>query len=292
MKKNNIIFDGSILNEVSLCGQKYEFSHERNLRPVEGKATPLEEGDLLHHIFEKYYKAIRDRGVEIVYDNDKFKSLIDECVAFGEEYSLEKNLTPDEASTVIFQFQEYAKHYRMDGVSVKVVEEPFITPLHEEEDLAIFYTGKIDLIGEVPNFGPCIMDHKKAARTQVPSSLSNQFTGYSFATGIRLVMINKVGFQKTLAPEDRFKRYPLYYTESQIQRWKENTIWWGRQLAFYIENNTWPENRTSCDKYGGCIFSPICEAGTEEAREWIIKSRFVVGEPWDVTASLSEKSNV
>lgn len=289
MSPKNIIFDGSILNEAQLCAQRYELQHEKNLRPVEGKATPLEEGDLLHNILEKYYKGIRDKGVELVYDNDTFKAHVDECVAFGEMYSLEKNLTPDEVSTVIYQFQEYTKHYRMDGVTVKAVEEPFIVPLHEDEDLAIFYTGKIDLVGEMPNFGPCIMDHKKAARTQAPSALSNQFTGYSYATGVRLVMVNKVGFQKTLAPEDRFKRYPIYYTESQIQRWKDNTIWWGRQLAFYMETNTWPENRTSCDKYGGCIFTPVCEAGTEEAREWIIRTRFQEGESWDVTAGLSKE---
>lgn len=290
-EKKNIIFDGSILNEVQLCAARAQFSHELNLRPAEGPATPLEEGDLLHHILENYYNGIKNKGVELLYDNSSFDAFIEQCVSDGETYAVNKNLLPQEVSTVIYQFQEYVKHYRMDGLTIKEVERPFIVPVYEDDEITISYTGKIDLIGDAPNFGTSIIDHKKSSRTQVPSSLSNQFTGYSFATGIRMVIVNKIGFQKTLSPEDRFKRYPIFYTDNQIERWKKNTIWWGLQYAFYIENDTWPENRTSCDKYAGCIFTPICEASTQEAREWIMTTRFITGEPWDVTKVLREENN-
>lgn len=287
-EKKQLLFDATILNEVQLCGMRAYFGHELNLRPPT-TAVPLEEGDLLHRMLEAYYIGVKDKGVELVYNNELYKSHIDSCISLGEQHSVTQDLSPEEVSTVIYQFQEYTDHYRMDGVIPHEVERPFIKKLYEDEDLVIHLTGKIDLIAEVPNFGLSVIDHKKASRTQAPSSLSNQFTNYSWATGIRTVHINKVGFQKTLSREERFRRYTIYYTEEQINRWVKNVIYWGQQYSFYLETNTWPENRTSCDKYAGCIYSSICEAGTDEAREWLIKTKYVVGERWDVSGVLKEK---
>lgn len=290
MERKNIIFDSQILNSVQMCAYRTDLMFNQNLQPPI-KATPLEEGDLLHRMFEFYnlrqIEAL-SKGTNILYEEELFKQLLQEAEEYGERASVELEISGEEVSSVIYQFKEYCIHTRMSGVTPLEVEKPFITEVFKDEEIGIFYTGKIDRLGTFPNFGLCWGDYKSARRTQEPSPISNQFTGYSFATGLRTGIISKVGFQKTLTPEARFREYPLFYTEEQIERWRQDTIFWGRMYAFYIENGTWPRNRTSCDKYGGCIFLRICESATEEALEWIKKAEFIVGEKWDVTKYLKK----
>lgn len=285
-EKINIIFDSQILNSVQLCALRTKYMFHDDLQPPE-KATPLEEGDLLHQMFEMYNLGlIAGNNQELLYDNVKWQALVDKCVAHGESVAPAMNLIPAEISEVIFQFTEYVKFTRMDGVIVLEAERPFMVELFNDDTLRVLYTGKIDRVTNTPHYGVCARDYKKTARHQTPTPLSNQFTGYAYATGSQVVMVDKVGFQKTLPPEKRFITYPIYYTKDSLQEWKDDTIWWARQYAFYIETGTWPRNRTSCDKYSGCLYLDICQTATGEAREHIIKTKYIVGEKWDPTAVL------
>lgn len=289
--RKNIIFDSQILNSVQLCAYKTELTFGKNLQPIQ-KAEPMEEGDLLHKMFEFYNSKLKENPA-IVYE-DSWENLVKEATELGGRYSVELSLNAAEVDSVIYQFTEYTKFTRMDGVKVLEVEKPFIIELYQDDQLGIYYTGKIDRYTETPNFGLVPRDYKKAAQNRRPSSLSNQFTGYAFATwpkdaNIHYVIVDKVGFQKTLPPEERFRSYPLAYTMDMIDDWKENSIWWGKQYAYFLETGTWPKNRTSCDKYGGCIFEDICASATEEARLHKLNTEFIVGEKWDPTKVLRKK---
>ena len=177
----------------------------------------------------------------------------------------------------------------MDGWKILEVEKAFISELFKDEEIGIYLTGKIDVIADVPNYGISVIDHKSSRRSQEVEPLSNQFTLYSWATEIKTIIINKVGFQKTVPPEKRFSRHPLFYTNVQIERWVKNTIWWCKFYAFCLENDSWPENRTSCDKYGGCIYTPICRSATDEGMIAQISNNFIKGKKWDVTEILMKK---
>jgi len=262
--------------------------HELNLRP-ETTATPLESGDLLHKIYEQYYLGVKEFGKELVYDTEKFKKHLDYCINFGSEYSINLDLTPEEVDEIIKHAIENLTFWRMDGIEVHEVEKAFLVPLWSDGDFKLFYSGKIDLIATFPDLGKVVIDHKSFRRSSSPDPLSNQFTGYSSVAGIKTVVINKVGFQKTLKPEQRFIRPVIYYTDDQLNRWIENVVWWARQYLTIKESGVWPENRTSCDKYNGCIFHRICNSGTDESREWIMQSAFKIGEPWDVTKGLGNQ---
>lgn len=287
-EKKRLIFDSQILNSVQMCAARTDMYFEKNLRPPT-PAMPLETGDLFHKMMECYYKNLKEHGTEITYSNENFEKLLETCIEVGQEHSVTLSLQPSEVEEVIYHFTKSCKFHRMDGIIVKDVESAFIVPIYDGEDLAIYYSGKIDLIANLPNLGDVVIDHKTMRRNSDPEPLSNQFTGYSFATGIKTVVINKVGFQKTLKPEQRFVRPAIFYTEHLWEQWRADTIWWGRQYAFYLETGEWPRNRTSCDKFGGCLFMPICNAATEEARDWLMKTSYVVGEAWDPTAVLKEK---
>jgi hypothetical protein len=281
----NIIFDSQILNAVQACAEKTRLNFRLNLI-LPNKATPLEEGDLIHQMFEHYNKGlIAGNNQELIYDNARWNALVAESEALGEAASITMSLSPAEASEIIYQFKEYVTHFRMDGVRVLEAERPFIKELYSDDQIRIFYTGKIDRMTDTPNFGVVPRDYKSGRRREAPEPLSNQFTGYAWATGSRVMIVDKVGFQKTLKPEERFNIYPLLYPPSAIKEWIEDTIWWGKQYAFFIETNTWPRNRTSCDKYGGCTYIPVCKA-SEEARAMVMQNEFIIGDDWDPTAVL------
>lgn len=287
--RKNIILDSQILNSIQACPLKTDLSFNKDLRP-NITATPLEEGDLLHKMMESYYSQLKDcLDNSIVYDNEKFKSTLEQAISAGEAHYLTLSISPKEASDVIYQFKENITFHRLDGWKILEVEKAFIKELYKDNNLGIFLTGKIDVIVDIPNFGVSVVDHKSSKRNQDPDPLSNQFTLYSWATDLKKVMINRVGFQKTLTPEERFRRQPLYYTDEQTERWLLNTIWWCKFYYFCLENDSWPENRTSCDKFGGCIFSKVCQSATEEGRINRLKSDFTKSEKWDITRHLKKQ---
>ena len=294
MARKNIIADSQILNTLQACGYKLDKTFNQNLVPAV-KATPLEEGDLMHQCFEFYNLGLKEHGTAILYDDEKFEEHVKKSIEYGESKVPNMGLGVAEASEVIFQFDKYVRHTRMDGVKILEVERAFVIELYKDDELGLFYSGKIDRLTDTPDHGIVPRDYKKAKRTEAPSSTSNQFTGYAMATWPEgkhqhTVLVDKVGFQKTLTPEDRFRTYPLVYSRAMIERWKEETIWWLKLYALYLETNTWPRNRTSCDKYGGCIFLKHCEAMDDETADSILKQDFIVGPPWDPTLHLRKES--
>ncbi len=130
------------------------------------------------------------------------------------------------------------------------------------------------------------VDHKSSKRRGEIISLSNQFIGYAWLLGTHNVMVNKIGFQKTLKPSERFTRATLSYTSDVINEWAENAVFWIKLQRHHDETGNYPRNYTSCDKWGGCVYRPICE--TERgARDYKIRQLFDVKEvKWDVGAKL------
>lgn len=283
--RENIILDSQILNSIQMCPLRTDLSFNKDLRPLI-TAEPLESGDLLHKMMESYYSDLMIGGTTITYDNERFKQAVDKAIGVGELHSVELSILPATVSEIIYQFAENIKYHRMDGWKILEVEKPLIKELYKDDNLGIFLSGKIDVIADIPRVGISVVDHKSSKRNQDPDPLSNQFSLYSWATGLKYVLINRVGFQKTLTPEKRFVRQQLFYTTGQLQRWEQNTIWWAKFYYFCLKNNSWPENRTSCDKFGGCIFTDICSSATEEGRTQKMISNFIVGPKWDVTKIL------
>lgn len=283
----NVIMDGSMLNNLQACPYKFWLNHELDL-VANDKSVPLEEGDLLHHMYE-FFNTVKMRDPSIVYDELRFHSALADAISHGERHCVEQNLTPSEADEVIYQFKAHVLHEQFNGERVLEVEKPFLITLYEDEDYRIHYAGKIDLIVDKPHFGVCVKDFKKKSRTSPPEPLSNQFTGYSYATKIKTVIVDEVGFQKSLEPQKRFKEFPVYYTDDQWEAWKVDTIWWGHMLIYHMEENRWPRNRTSCDKYNGCVYGKICNSSTEDGRASIMNGLYTKAPHWDPTSVLARK---
>lgn len=300
MEQKIISLDSTILNSVQKCARFYQYSHQKFLQPPE-KGEALERGDLLHKIFEIVYgleanKARADSdtwvmlselGIHPVTDmpwDSILRLALDETPHF---FAGKMSLDPSEVEETIYQAREYFKFYANDPWHTIAVEEVGSKILHEDEFLKIIYNAKIDRIAER---GDLILpwDHKSSKRRSDPSSLSNQFMGYCWILGSSHMLVNKVGFQKTLKPSERFQREILTFDNARLEEWRQNTIWWVRLMLHHIEEGEYPMNLTSCDKYSGCIYKSLCET-SPEGRSWKEERDFIKGAAWDVAQILEAK---
>lgn len=271
-----IALDSQILNTVSMCARKVDLGFIKNWRPTE-KAEALEKGDLMHRMLKHYYVARKNGRTDL-------HNVIEEAVAIGRAATIEMDLNESTIDENIKQFTAYCHYYNQDGWEPLEVEQSFSRELYRREDtpelegLSILYEGVIDLIAKTPH-GIFVIDHKTASRRSSPTRLSNQFMGYAWATGSHNVIVNRIGFQKTLKENERFQRLFLSYNDPLLIEWIQSATYWTEMLVSYIDSNYFPPNFTSCDKYAGCIFQEVCEA-IPEVREFKLQSRFYVGEPW------------
>ena len=323
--------DSQILNSIQNCQLKHELQFEENLAP-ETKAAPLEKGDLLHKMMELYdglmgkdivnfqadtwnllhkaeidgtFPGLQDFLASWATEKNK-RNIINFCLRAGQFFASKMQIDTETSDNVMFQFNAYCEFYTNDPWETLAVEEVGSRVLFENAILKIIYSGKIDRLVQQGNIiAP--MDHKSSERRGSVSSMSNQFIGYCFLLQCNHIIIDKIGFQKTLKPAERFQRFILQIDQGRIDEWAENSI---NTLLVHlmttVEDSTEAEmyfqilrarlksplmNLTSCDKYSGCIYMNVCES-SPEGRSWIKERDFIVREKWDVGSILEAKNEL
>lgn len=290
--KRTIVIDSQILTTFQECSKKYELSFIQNLKSAH-IVEPLVKGDILHKGLEAYYKHLKEgltteQSRDIIH-NQGIELAIVEARARAAFNGIDLSLSEE----IVTAIAEYLYFYRDDDLVPLYIEEPFIKSLYESDELRVLYAGKIDLVATSSRYqwNPTPFDNKSSSRNQTPSGRSNQFFGYCDAINSNLLVVNRVGLQKTLTPAEKFKRHILSYPKEYREAWVVNTIKWAHKLVWAIDNEEFEENLSSCDKYSGCTFRSICESSTPEAREWKIQSQFITGEKWDVSRILGLKND-
>lgn len=88
-----------------------------------------------------------------------------------------------------------------------------------------------------------------------------QVSQYSFAAGIighkniKGVIIDAVQVGVTFS---RFQRAQIPRTEPQLEEWFRDSVHFIRMNETYVRDNYWPQNDTSCSRYGGCPYREVC----------------------------------
>lgn len=283
MPKQVIMLDSQLLNEFQSCQAKFYYNFIMNVRPLY-KPEAFDKGDLLHHMLKFHYKMLKHnqlvRANNLEADKVRiipYSEIVDICTEKAEKHLLKLDLDVGLGHEVIKTYKQYAEYYEADTWQILEVEKPFAKVLYDSEELKIVYCGIIDLLTHV-----AIIDHKSSSRKGNVSILSNQFMGYSWALNVNNVVINKIGFQKTLKPEEKFERPTASYAPDIINEWKNNTIEVAQEMFAALQNVPHMMNRrnyTSCDKYSGCIFQKVCSTKAE-AREFIISRDYKIVDQW------------
>lgn len=106
------------------------------------------------------------------------------------------------------------------------------------------------------------LDEKYFARY----SPDNQVSQYSFAgniighEAIKGVIIDAVQLGVTFS---RFQRSQIGRTPAQLEEWLNDSLYFIKLNEGYVKANYWPQNDTSCEKYGGCPYRGICSVSPE-----------------------------
>tara|TARA_Y100000310_G_C20703439_1_gene832234 strand:- start:8919 stop:9848 length:930 start_codon:yes stop_codon:yes gene_type:complete len=288
-----LIADSQALNLVSLCPRRYFFQQVISLEPTkksteivtETEGSYLEKGDLLHTFLRIYYKL-------------KMRELPHpDCVALSLEYgrghAVELFGVPIHVCEYIAsQFAAYAKYYRHDSWKPIAVEQAFSKVMYESEsdDLRIIYEGIVDLLVMAEGIDrPVPVDHKSSKRRSDPKKMGvNQFKGYCWASGSTRFFVNKVGFQKTLSPKERFQRDPLHWNALQLEEWRIDAVYWLKELANHLSQDSWPTNETACSVYfRECDFAKICGV-SPKVRGFKMFADFQIHERWDPKKAAAE----
>lgn len=132
-----------------------------------------------------------------------------------------------------------------------------------------------------------VMDHKTSVSTIGTYYFnqwapSNQMTLYTLAgkvvlnSPIKGVIISAA--QILLEKPNAFARGFTYRTEDQLTEWLQDLRFWLHNAETYATAGYWPQNDTSCDKFGGCKFREVCSK-SPQVREAYLKDSFDKLEP-------------
>ena len=308
--KKNIVLDATVFSTVMGCPRESDFRFNLHLQPISGKSNSLECGSIVHKFLEVYYGTIiqgipksQAFGFGITAAELYIKGC-PHCTDFKstpkipkptcghkiDDYPGVKN-TPKESEIkpypktgwawVLDTCQQYTEFYRNDFWVPLETERVKGKILYEDDEIRILWKAKIDWRVDTNN-GIYPVDHKTMKQNRDTVSLNNQFIGQCLVEGTRSMIINKVGFQISLKPEEKFKRIMMSYSAERLLEWQSETLpYYAKLLLMYQETGHFPPNYDHCEgKYGNCKFVHVCESDPG-MRESEIKKLFYVGTEWN-----------
>lgn len=280
IKRQNIILDATTLSNLMSCGRLTDFRHNRDFVSNDGKSVSLEMGSIIHAYLENYYGGIIN-GL-------KREDAVGFGLAAATAYSQSSEVTNSSSEDIdlcmstIDIYREYYKNEQWIPLEVEIVKQEVV---YTDDTIRIMWKAKLDLVADT-NQGIYPIDHKTMKQRRDSSSLNNQFLGQCLLMKTRNVIINKIGFQKSLKPSERMSRPIISYSADRINEWQSTILpYWSYQMLSYAESGYWPPNWTHCEnKFGFCQFKDVCEAD-RGMRESVISMNFIVGEKWDPQSS-------
>lgn len=284
MSKINIVLDATMLDTFLSCPQKFNYRFNLNKVSVI-KAKPLDSGGIVHVGCENYYKSLLDK-------QDFTVALDNGLVAARVELSSNSDLTTAEGNRCLEVIEENLTYWRQadTNIQIKQVEKSFMYVLYEDDTFRIIMIGKIDLLYDDNNYINLPMDHKTYSRDFPVHRMTNQFSNYSFAMKSNFLLVNRIGFQTSLKPKDKYKRVILSYDPIYHEQWKNNIIKWCMHYYDCIESKDWPLNTTSCDKYNRlCEYYEVCNTTGDDSKIYKLETNFKTDVPWDVSRILAQK---
>lgn len=192
-----------------------------------------------------------------------------------------KNTEPKDSEYAIETCSQYFEHYKNDSWTPIEVEVVKGDVLYEDDEIRILWKAKLDLRVDT-NQGIYPVDHKTMKQRRDTLSLNNQFIGQCILSNTRAVIINKIGFQTSLKPHEKFQRVVISYSADRLLEWQSEILpYWCKMLVQYEETGYWPPNFTHCEnKYGVCQFKQVCESD-RHMRSEELRNNYIVGEEWN-----------
>lgn len=319
--KKNVVLDATVLTTIMNCPRLADLRFNHNFVGIEGKSNSLECGSIVHTFLEFYY-GLQAKGMsrsmseghafaaaELYISGCKFctdftpHTMPDGTMVEKPVCGHKVNQFPGVQNTpripntsnprekyligwewVLETCKQYIDHYRSDHWVTLDTEVVKGKVLYEDEEIRILWKAKLDWIIDT-NQGIYPADHKTMKQRRQTNSQNNQFIGQCLVMDTSSMFINKIGFQTTLKPAEKFERVMVPYSKPRLMEWQSEILpYYAKLLVMYAENGHYPPNFTNCEsKYGNCSFyEHVCTADPD-MREEELKLHFKVGEEWNPT---------
>lgn len=226
---------------------------------------------------------------DVAHECNDFCTLKPVCGHSVDEYPGVQNSPQDSESYYIGvnhaldTIEQYFEYYKNDHWVTLATEMVKGKILYEDDELRILWKAKLDWLVDT-NQGIFAVDHKTSKQRRPKIKLNNQFMGQCLVTDSRSMIINEIGFQKTLKPNEKFLRPIMSYSADALAEWQGTILpYWAYKMVEYQETEFWPPNLTHCEnKYGNCPFIHACEADPQ-MRENELRINFIKGPDWNPT---------
>jgi hypothetical protein len=278
----NIRVDSQKLSTFMECNCKFDYVFNKNLKSIEGPSKGMLRGSAVHIALLAYWKEIIASGDYQVATKSAIKSakgFLDKELKFNSDDKLE----------VLQTILDFLKHIQTSVFVPVEVEKYFKQRVYEDPEtkLRIRLDGRIDLIAKSSSIPLLPIDAKTESERRFYSQMSNQFKIYCIVCKTNLLGVQRIGFQTTVKPEDKFKLEILPFDQDVLEEFRTITLpYWIRQMILADQTKQYPMNTTSCINGGFyCQFSDRYNGGicnvSRSVREQKLQRYFVVGEPWD-----------
>lgn len=300
--------DATLLSSLMSCARLTDFRFNHLWISQGGKSNSLEVGSIVHTGLETYYKK-RIEGIQhnsaVGYGMASAELYVKGCPTCTNHEGSEKPIcghqvdqypgvqnTPMDNSSnpsrtgwrwALETLEQYFDYYKNDIWTPLEVEKVLSKILYEDDNIRVLWKGKLDIVMDT-GMGIYPVDTKTMKQRRDIISLNNQFIGQCLLLEKRSMWINKIGFQTTLKPEDKFTRSQVNYTADRLLEWQSEILpYWAYQLDSYNETGYWPPNFTHCEnKYGPCIYQQVCE-NNRNMREDTFRLYYMKGKEWNPT---------
>lgn len=296
MPKTQIALDSQVLTNLMGCARLTNYAFNLNYHRKGGKSNSLEVGSLVHCILEFSNKALIDGKSRTDAIADGFAAGKEYIEQYKEtnKYVLDKEHkgltnTPESGDRYIIGINEvfstmeqYFDYWKSDSWTVIAAEETRGEVIYSDDEMEILWKAKFDKISDTP-YGFISTDYKTMKQRRDTLSLNNQFMGQCLLLKSRNVVVDKIGFQSSLKPEEKFLKVNIPYSMDRLIEQRDETIpHYARMLIAYSGAEYWPPNYTHCEtKYGKCDFVGICEHDRNMRLE-ALGIDFEIGKAWDV----------
>lgn len=291
--KIRVVMDSQLMTGVQVCEEYYNLRFNHNLVPLTGMGRPIEMGRLMHHMMEAFYLGRKDHksrqdciqagmAAAELYIKGCADCVTETCkVHIKDAFCGLESITLEQAQEVINTFLQYQERWKNDSWATIAVEHVLGKVIYEDDDISLLWKAKIDWLAD-NNEGIYSVDHKTMSRREETLTLNNQFIGQCVLTDQTRMFINKIGFQTSLKPEEKFERPAINYTRDRMAEWVMEAASYAYDLAMLHETGRYRHKFTSCSrKYGDCLYRKVCE-GQPNDRERLIRDQFRTAKKWDV----------
>jgi hypothetical protein len=276
------VLDASSLDDLMACPKYYHYKKVMALKPKHNKAS-TQWGNIVHKGLERYDECILE-GMD--WDDavrEAVKATLVECKDHDD--------TKDNArttETAVRAIVWYADRYKDDTLvtaelhdGAPATEIRFEVPI---PDTNYRFSGRIDRIVWADD--ELFLLDRKTTKQSLSGyyfkdyELSLQVQAYIWASK-RFLDLPVAGLLidaiQTGVNFTRFNRSPFFISDGRLDEFEELLRHHIDMLEWYHDKNYWPRNFTSCGRYGGCQFAPICSMAPHRRQIWL-KEYFTEGE--------------